>query len=167
MRAADTIVDCSHAMEDLLRDEVGMLASEDEQMKRELVELNQRIARMEQKRDLEALDFFNLHLADHLVFRPARSVVMSKYGPRGFMSGLTAPSRFIRQCTEGITVDLLGIRALVTLVVVGVSRFDGSVQRRRNIRLFTRVADRWLLEFWYDQEMRPEGGESRATPAGE
>lgn len=132
-----------------------MWANDDEQMREELVELNQRIAEMEQQRDLDALEFFNRHLADQLVLRRANGTVMGKYGQQGFMRALTAPSRFCGVRTEDIAVDLLGTRALVTLELVATSRVDGSTHRFCNIRMFSRSTSRWLLELWYDYEIAP------------
>jgi hypothetical protein len=142
-----------------------MGANEDE-MRQELVELNQRIAEMEQRRDMDALEFFNRYLADQLVLRRANGVVMGKYGQQGFMRSLTAPSRFSGVRTEDIAVDLLGTRALVTLDVVATSRLDGSMRRYCNIRMFSRSPGAWLLEFWYDYEIampEPVGGTARLS----
>jgi len=50
-------------------------------------------------------------------------------------------------------VSLLDDRALVTLILVGTRADDGSVHRYRNIRLFSRAADKWILEFWYNYEV--------------
>jgi hypothetical protein len=129
------------------------MGANDDEMRQELVELNQRIAELEQRRDLDALEFFNQHLADQLVLRRANGAVMGKYGQQGFMRALTAPSRFSSVRTEEIAVDLLGTRALVTLDIVATSRVDGSTHRYCNIRMFSRTASRWLLEFWYDYEI--------------
>jgi hypothetical protein len=126
--------------------------SEDEQMRQELVTLNQRIDAMEQRRDLEALEFFNQHLADQLVCRRASGIVMGKYGQQGFMRALTTPSRFAAVRSEAMDVNLLGTRALVTLEVIATSRVGGE-HRFCNIRMFSRGADGWLLELWFDYEI--------------
>ena len=128
------------------------MVNEDEQLRQELVALNQRIDAMEQCRDLEALEFFNQHLADQLVCRRASGTVMGKYGQRGFMRALTVPSRFAAVRSEAIDVNLLGTRALVTLEVIATGR-SGDEHRFCNIRMFSRHADRWLLELWYDYEI--------------
>src|SRR5688500_9245795 len=99
-----------------------MWTNDDEQMRQELVELNQRIDTMELRRDLEALEFFNQHLAEQLVCRRADGVVMGKYGRQGCMRGLTAPSRFVAVRSEDMAVNLLGTRALVTLEVIVTTR---------------------------------------------
>jgi hypothetical protein len=138
-----------------------MWTNEDEQMRQELVELNQRIGAMEQRRDLEALEFFNEHLAEQLVCQRADGRVMGKYGPQGFMRGLTAPSPFAAVRCEAVAVNLLGTRALVTLEVIATFRRGGE-QRYCHVRMFSRSASRWMLEFWYDYEVasqpaRPPG----------
>lgn len=137
------------------------VAEDEEQLREELVALNQRIDAMDQRRDLEALEFFNQHLAEQLVCRRASGTVMGKYGQQGFMRALTAPSRFAAVRSEAVDVDLLGSRALVTLELIATSRAGGE-QRFCNIRMFSRRADRWLLELWYDYEITappPDRGE--------
>lgn len=142
--------------------EVSDVVNDDEQMRRELVTLNRRIDAMEQRRDLEALEFFNQHLAEQLVCRRANGTVMGKYGRQGFMRALTAPSRFAVVRSEAIDVNLLGTRALVTLEVITTSRV-GSEHRYCNVRMFSRSANRWLLELWYDYEIAGPQAECRCA----
>jgi hypothetical protein len=139
-----------------------MWVNDDEQMRQELVTLSQRIDEMEQRRDLEALEFFNQHLANQLVCRRASGVVMGKYGQQGFMRALTAPSRFAAVRSADIDVNLLGTRALVTLEVIATSR-AGSEHRYCNVRMFSRIANRWLLELWYDYEIATPPTECHGT----
>jgi len=142
-----------------------MWANEDEHMQQELVELNQRIGEMEQRRDLEALEFFNDHLAEQLVCRRANGMVMGKYGRQGFMRALTAPSQFAAVRSEDVAVSLLGTRALVTLEVIATCR-GGGEHRYCNVRMFSRGASRWLLELWYDYEVAAPTDMSGGTNAG-
>jgi hypothetical protein len=117
-----------------------------------LIDLNKRIGEMEQEQSAEAHKFFNAHLSDQLIFRRASGKVVGKYGPEGFLDSLKKPSSFASRVSEGISVALLNNRALVTLIVVG-TRADGSVGRYRNIRLFSRSGEDWILELWYNYEV--------------
>lgn len=117
-----------------------------------LVELNNRVAEMEQTQGSEALDFFKIHLSDQLIFRRANGKVVGKSEPEGFLDGLKKPGPFTSRRAEDIVVTLLDDRALVTLVVVG-TRADRSVGRYRNIRLFSRSGKDWVMEFWYNYEL--------------
>ncbi|SRR2546430_1784055 len=117
-----------------------------------LIELNNKIADMEQKQGPEALEFFKTHLSDQLVFRRASGKVVSKSEPEGFLDSVKNPGPFTSRRSEDIAISLLDDRALVTLVVVG-TRADGSVRRYRNIRLFSRSGKDWVVEFWYNYEL--------------
>jgi hypothetical protein len=142
-----------------------MWVNDDEQMRQELVALNQRIDEMEQRRDLEALEFFHQHLADQLVCRRANGAIMGKYGQQGFMRALTAPSRFAAVRSEDVDVNLLGTRALVTLELIATSR-AGNEHCYCNVRMFSRSANRWLLELWYDYEVGMRRAEHRGKAGG-
>jgi hypothetical protein len=52
-----------------------------------------------------------------------------------------------------VSAIVQGDRALVKLIVVGKRNDDGSVHLYRNIRLFSRSGDKWVLEFWYNYEI--------------
>lgn len=123
-----------------------------EASKQQLVGLNQRIATLEQQRDEEARAFFRAHLSDQLVFRRASGKLVGKSEPGGFLDSLNNPGPFTSLVAEAIAVTLLDDRALVTLIVVG-TRADSSVGRYRNIRLFSRSEDDWVLELWYNYEL--------------
>ncbi len=118
----------------------------------ELMTLNERIGEMEQKRDEEAHKFFNSHLSDQLIFRRASGKVVGKSGPEGFLESLNKPNPFTSRRAEDISVTLLDDRALVTLIVAG-TRADGSEGRHRNIRLFSKSSNNWILELWYNYEI--------------
>lgn len=120
--------------------------------KQYLVDLNKRIGEMEQEQGAEAHKFFNAHLSDQLIFRRASGKVVGKSEPEGFLDSLKTPSPFTSRVSEDISVALLNNRALVTLIVVG-TRADGSVGRYRNIRLFSRSGEDWILELWYNYEV--------------
>jgi Domain of unknown function (DUF4440) len=117
-----------------------------------LIELNNRIADMEQKQGAEALDFFKTHLSHQLIFRRASGKVVGKSEPGGFLDSLGKPGPFESLRAQEIAVTPLGDRALVTLIVVG-TRADGSVGRYRNVRLFSRSRNEWVIEFWYNYEL--------------
>src|SRR5215472_9512603 len=118
----------------------------------ELIELNQRIATEEQQGEA-ARDFFQGVLSDQLTFRRASGKVVGKAGPDGFLEGLTN-NPFSERGVEGkVAVTPVDDRALVTLIVVGRRKDDGSVHRYRNIRLFSRAAQNWIMELWYNYEI--------------
>ena len=116
-----------------------------------LVELNKEIAQREQEGEA-ARTFFQKHLSDQLIFRRASGKVVGKSGPEGFLDGLKS-NPFKSRVAEDIAVNLLNDRALVTLIVVGTRKDDDSVHRFRNIRLFSRASDQWILELWYNYEI--------------
>jgi len=120
--------------------------------KQNLVALNERIGELEQKPGEEAHLFFNAHLSDQLIFRRASGKVVGKSEPEGFLDSLKKPSPFTSRVSEDISVALHNNRALVTLIVV-CTRADLSVARYRNIRLFSRSGDDWILELWYNYEV--------------
>lgn len=118
----------------------------------DLIALNERIGEMEQKRDEEAHKFFEKRLSEKLIFRRANGAVVSKSEPEGFLESLNRTDPFKSRRSEDLYVTSLGDRALVTLIVVA-TRADNSVARYRNIRLFSRFGDDWLLDFWYNYEI--------------
>ena len=128
-----------------------MVADTDELAKNALIELNQRIGQMEQQGEA-AQAFFQTHLSDQLIFHRASGKVVGKSGPGGFVEGLKN-NPFASRVSEEISVQLMDDRALVTLIVVGTRADDGSVHRYRNVRLFSRAGDNWIMEFWYNYEM--------------
>jgi hypothetical protein len=117
-----------------------------------LVRLNERIGEMEQQGGPAAREFFTRHLAHDLVFRRASGKVVGKFGPEGFIEGLEN-NPFKSRVIDDISVSLLGHRALVTLIVVGTRKDDGSVHRYRNVRLFSHRGGLWVLEVWYNYEI--------------
>jgi hypothetical protein len=118
-----------------------------------IVKLNREIIQMEQRRDSEAKQFFTRLLSDDLIFRRADGTVVGKQGPLGFITALDNHDQFKSRRTSDTEVTLFDRYALITLVVAAVEQ-DDSVRRYRNIRLFSRLADQWLLEFWYNYEIR-------------
>jgi uncharacterized protein DUF4440 len=129
-----------------------MAINDVEWTKQTLVDLSKRIGEMEQEQGEDAHKFFNAHLSDQLIFRRASGKVVGKSEPEGFLDSLKKPSPFTSRVSEDISVVLIADRALVTLIVVG-ARADGSVGRYRNIRLFSRSGDDWILELWYNYEI--------------
>lgn len=128
-----------------------MVADTDELAKNALIELNRRIGQMEQQGEAAQV-FFQTHLSDQLIFRRASGKVVGKSGPGGFLEGLKN-NPFTSRVSEEISVQLMGDRALVTLIVVGTRADDRSVHRYRNVRLFSRARDNWIMEFWYNYEI--------------
>jgi Domain of unknown function (DUF4440) len=100
---------------------------------------------MEQAGDEEAFDFFRAHLSDQLIFRRANGKIVGKFETDVFFCTLKK-NPFSSRESEDISVTQVGDHALVTLMVVGTRADDGSVHRYRNIRLFTRSADNWILQ---------------------
>jgi len=129
-----------------------MAINDIELTKQNLGDLNKRIGEMEQKRGDEAYLFFNAFLSDQLIFRRASGEVVGKSEPEGFLDSLKKPSPFTSRVSDDISVALLDARALVTLILIGY-RADGSAGRYRNIRLFSRSGDDWILELWYNYEI--------------
>ena len=121
----------------------------------ELKTLNEQIAEMEQQRNDKAIDFFRRHLSDRLIFRRADGSVVGKGGTpeqKGFIEGLDGKSPFTSREAEDIKVTLLDDRALVTLIV-RTRKADGTKNRYRNIRMFSKQGDNWILELWYNYEI--------------
>jgi ketosteroid isomerase-like protein len=118
----------------------------------DLIELNHRMADMEQHGGDAAREFFAPLLSDQLLFRRAGGKTVGKSGDDGYLVGL-AKNPFTSRRSEDIAVAEIGDRVLVTLIVVATSANDGSVHRYRNIRLFERRANTWTLEFWYNYEI--------------
>jgi hypothetical protein len=118
----------------------------------DLIELNERIGEMEQASAENARTYFSDLLSDQLVFRRANGKTVGKSGEDGFLSTLGKSPYWSRRA-EDISVAPLGDRALVTLIVVGTLADKVTVQRYRNIRLFTRSAAGWVVEFWYNYDV--------------
>jgi hypothetical protein len=143
----DNVARCMNNGKDFI-----MSISNDELTKQNLVDLNKKIGEMEQEQGEQAHLFFNAHLSEQLIFRRVSGKTVGKTGPEGFLEGLNKPSPFKSRESEDISVNLLGDRALVTLIV-RTRKEDGPENRYRNIRLFFRSGDDWILEFWYNYEI--------------
>ena len=127
------------------------MSANPEQMQNALIELNEEIARQEQQGET-AREYFQKLLSDQLLFRRVSGKVVGKSESGGFLEELKN-NPFSSRTPEEIAVSMLDDRALVTLVIVGTRKDDGSVHRYRNIRLFSRAGDKWLLELWYNYEI--------------
>src|SRR6266498_1670832 len=110
--------------------------------KKSLAKLNRQIAEHEDQSS-GGREFFEQHLSDQLILRRASGTVVGK---KDFLKELKN-NPFVSRVPKQIDITLQGDRALVTLIVVATEK-DASVRRFRNIRLFTRSANQWLLEFW-------------------
>ena len=89
------------------------------------------------------------------MFRRANGSVVGKGGTpeaKGFLESLEEESPFLSRRAEDISVTLLDGQALVTLVVHTVNK-NGTQGRYRNIRLFSKPADDWILQFWYNYDL--------------
>jgi len=124
-----------------------MTIDETERRQKSLVKLNRQIAEYEDQGSA-VRKFFEKYLSEQLIFRHASGKVVGK---GEFLEGLKNNS-FLSRVPEQIEATLQGDRALVTLIVVGTEN-NGVVHSYRNIRLFTRSTDQWLLEFWYNYEI--------------
>lgn len=119
--------------------------------KEELMALNQNILEMEQTGDETAQGFFETILSELLIFRRASGKVIGKYGQEGFLAGIKN-NPFKSRSAEDMEVTVIGSRALVTLMVIGVRKDDNSVHRYRNIRFFNRTDNHWVMDAWYNEE---------------
>jgi hypothetical protein len=135
-----------------LKEGANMTVEIDAEIQQTLVDLNEQFAHEEQQ-GAAARDFFQQYLSEQLVFRRANGKVVGKGGLEGFLEGLKS-NPFKSRVPKDISVSLLDDRALVTLIIVGTLKDDGSVHRYRNIRLFSRANDRWILELWYNYEIK-------------
>ena len=118
----------------------------------DIIALNHCIARMEQEGGARARQFFEARLADSLVFRRASGKVVGKFGPGGFLATID-DNPFKSRELEDIVASPVDGRMLVSLIVVGTRKDDGSVHRYRNIRSFARPRGEWIMDFWYNYEI--------------
>jgi len=114
-----------------------------------LKSLNERFAVMEQQRDAEAKAWFDTVLSDHLIFRRADGSMVDK---QAFLTSLDDPNRFVTRHTEDVHITALADRALIFLVVRA-TEADGTGNRYRNIRLFSKQPNTWMLERWHNYEL--------------
>jgi Domain of unknown function (DUF4440) len=121
-------------------------------IEKDLTDLNVKSVALEQAGGTEAHAFFEALLSDQLIFRRASGKVVGKTGDEGFLKGLNN-NPFKSREAEDVVVNVLDQRALVTLIVVATRKDDGSVHRFRNIRVFSRLQDHWILEVWYNYEI--------------
>lgn len=112
--------------------------------------LNEESVEVEQAGGDEARKYFEKLLSDHLIFRRATGKVVGK---AEFIEGLKKSSPFSSRSSGIVSVTPLNDRALVTLIVVATRADDGSVHHYRNIRLFSRSGQDWLMELWYNYEI--------------
>lgn len=113
-----------------------------------LVELNRQLNDAEQRGE-DGKPFLTTRLSDSLIFRRANGKVVGK---TEVLAGLGA-NPFKTRTIEEIDAHVIADRALVTLIVVGTRKDDGSVHRYRNARFFTRAGGEWLLDAWYNFEV--------------
>jgi len=114
-----------------------------------LKSLNEQFAVMEQQRDAEAKAWFDTILSDHLIFRRANESMVDK---RSFLKGLDYPSPFARRHMEDVHIIVLVDRVFVLLLVC-TTKADGTANRYRNIRLFSKAAQSWKLDRWWNYDI--------------
>jgi hypothetical protein len=111
--------------------------------------INVDIANWEQERDVEAIGKLDEILSPQILFRRADKTVVGK---KEFMDALSGPSPFATRVSRNVVVEPRGDRAVSSLVVT-TTREDGRVSHYRNIRWFARRDDRWLLEYWFNDDI--------------
>lgn len=114
-----------------------------------LKSLNERFVVMEQQRDAEAKAWFNTILSDHLIFRRADGSMVDK---QAFLKSLDDPNRFVTRHMEDAHIIALDDRSLVFLIV-RTTKADGTVNRYRNIRLFSKASSGWMLDRWWNYDV--------------
>lgn len=129
-----------------------------------LTALNEKIEEMEQASSPEAIAFFEALLSDQSISRHASGKVVGEAGLEGFLEGLKKASPVSSRYSENISVTQFDDRALVTLIVVGTRADDCSAHRYRNIRLFSRSGDNWVLDFWCNYEIADPLAYSKPPP---
>jgi ketosteroid isomerase-like protein len=115
----------------------------------QLESINASIADWEQTRDEGTIRKLDEILSPDLLFRRADKSVIGKHE---FIAALSGPSPFATRESEHAVVEVRGDRALVTLTVA-TTKADGTKNRYRNVRMFVRRDGRWLLEFWFNDDV--------------
>lgn len=115
----------------------------------DLTEQVHEATQFEQTGGIVAADYFKPRLSDQLMFRRANGVVVDK---QQFLAGFKDASPFIERVAEDISVHVMGERAMITLIIRTV-KADGTRGCYRNIRLLTRTAERWVIQFWYNYDL--------------
>jgi lipoprotein NlpI len=126
-----------------------MTNDNNESLTQKLIELNTKIVNMEQKGSA-ATDYFTNLLSEELIFRRASGKVDNK---DKFIEKLQEPSPFISRHAEDVVVELIDDRHALVRLIVTTTKADGSKQRFRNIRSFSRSGENFILEFWYNYEL--------------
>jgi hypothetical protein len=114
----------------------------------DLIALNRQIAEEEQRGE-DGRDFLDRVFSDALVFHRANGTVVGK---ADVLAGLGS-NPFQERSTKDIAAHIVGNRALVTLIVIGILKKDGSTHHYRNIRFFAREDGEWRLDSWYNFEV--------------
>jgi autoinducer 2-degrading protein len=128
----------------------GVLSQLDQEL---LKNLNEEIAELEERRDANAKQRFEDVLSDRLVFRWANRTVVNKHG---FLKSLDDANPFTSRRTEDMKLISLKDQA-VAILIVRTKRADGTENRYRNIRLFSKQAGRWTLVRWCNYDvMNPQ-----------
>ena len=120
-------------------------------MEGDLIELNQKIAVLEQQRGRSAQQFFMRLLSDKLLFRRANGKVVGK---ADFLHSLQAPSPFTQYSLEQVEMAQLADvenRVMVTLLMRTEDQYTAT-RCFRHIRFFSQHSSGWRLEFWYVYE---------------
>jgi hypothetical protein len=126
-----------------------MTTNNNESSTQKLIDLNKEIANMEQQGSAATNYFTNL-LSDELIFRRASGKVDKK---SDFIEKLQVPNPFISRHAEDVVIELINDRRALVRLIVTTTKADGSKQRFRNIRSFSRSGEDFILEFWYNYEL--------------
>jgi hypothetical protein len=111
--------------------------------------INLDIAKWEQQRDAEAINKLDGILSPQILFRRADKSVVGK---KEFMDALQRPSPFATRESSNVVVEMRGDRAVCTLVVT-TAKQDGPADHYRNIRWFVHEDNRWLMEYWFNDDI--------------
>jgi lipoprotein NlpI len=126
-----------------------MANDNNESLTQKLIDLNTEIGNKEQQGSAATVYFANL-LSDELIFRRASGKVDNK---DKFIEKLKEPSPFISRHAEDVVVELIDDTCALVRLIVTTKKADGSKQRFRNIRMFSRSGENFILEFWYNYEL--------------
>jgi hypothetical protein len=111
--------------------------------------INLEIGGWEQARDAAAIGKLDGILSSQLLFRRADGSVVGK---QEFMAALSGKSPFATRTSRNVVVEVRGDRAISTLIVT-TTKEDGSVNHYRNVRCFARADGRWLIEYWFNDDI--------------
>jgi hypothetical protein len=123
-------------------------------VRRQLLELNQKIVDAERQARSSDIAFLASILSEGLLFRRADNSVVGK---TEFLTNVPAAAlRLENRQAANIEIAIRDKTALVTLVVTGTVEKDGAIVKKafKNIRFFVQNANAdWQLQHWYNEEV--------------